>query len=84
MRRSDARMCRRRIPKGDSDLTTTVLELIRSENIELKASTEMQMRHEIGLRLDVDGTKVRRYEETIRELRKRLDEMETMVLHLTT
>jgi hypothetical protein len=66
-----------------SDLTTTVLELIRSDNLELKASTELQLRHEIGLKLDVGRTKVRRYEETITELRKRLDEVETMVLHLT-
>lgn len=69
---------------GDSDLTTIVLELIRSDNPELKASTEIQLRHEIDLRLDVSETKLRRYEETITELRKRLDEMETMVLHLTT
>ncbi len=38
-------------PEGESDLTTTVLELIRSDNLELKASTEMQLRHEIGLKI---------------------------------
>jgi hypothetical protein len=67
----------------ESDLTTTVLELIRSDNLELKVSTELQLRHEIGLKLDVGRTKLRRYEDTITELRKRLDEVETIVLHLT-
>jgi hypothetical protein len=67
--------------RGDPDLTTIVLELIRSDNPE---PNEVQLRHEIDLRLDVSETKLRRYEETITELRKRLDEMETMVLHLTT
>ena len=70
--------------EGDPDLSTIVLELIRSDNPELKASTEIQLRHEIDLRLDVSETKLRRYKETITELRKRLDEMETMVLYLTT
>jgi hypothetical protein len=68
---------------GKPDLTTTVLELIRSDNIELKTSTEMKLRHEIGLESDVTHAKLRRYEETISELRKRVDELETMVLHLT-
>lgn len=61
----------------------SVLELIRSDNLELKVSTEMQLRHEIGLKLDVSETKLRRSKETISELRKRIDELETMVLHLT-
>jgi hypothetical protein len=69
--------------EGGIDLTTTVLELIRSEKIELQASTQMQLCHEIGLKVDVDQAKLRRYEATISELRKRLDELETMILHLT-
>jgi len=70
-------------PDGESDLTTTVLELIRSDNPKLKASTELQLRHKIGMKLDVGETKLRRSEETISALRSRLDEMETTVLHLT-
>jgi hypothetical protein len=70
-------------PDGESDLTTTVLELIRSDNPKLKASTELQLRHKIGMKLDVGETKLRRSEETISALRNRLDEMETTVLHLT-
>jgi hypothetical protein len=34
----------------ESGLATTILKLIRSDNLELKASTEMQLRHEIGQR----------------------------------
>lgn len=70
-------------PSVESDLIATVLDLIRADNPELKASTEVQLRHEIGLILDVSETKIRRYEATICELRKRVDELETMVLHLT-
>lgn len=57
---------------GESDLATAILELIRSDNLKLKASTEVQVRHEIGLALDVSETKLRRYEETISELRRGL------------
>jgi hypothetical protein len=67
----------------EPDLTTTVLDLIRAEYPNLKASTEMQIRHEIGLASDVGETKLRRYEGTIAELNKRVDELETMVLNLT-
>jgi len=67
----------------EPDLTTTVLDLVRAEYPNLKASTEMQIRHEIGLALDVGETKLRRYEGTIAELSKRVDELETMVLNLT-
>jgi hypothetical protein len=70
-------------PDEESDLTMTVLELIRSDNPKLKAFTELQLRHKIGTKLDVGETKLWRYEETISALRNRLDEMETTVLHLT-
>jgi hypothetical protein len=39
-------------PDGESDLTTTVLELIRSDNPKLKTSTKLQLRHKIGMKLD--------------------------------
>jgi hypothetical protein len=70
-------------PPAESDLTARILELIRAEHPQLKASTEMQLRHEIGLALDVGDTKLRRYEVTISELRKRVDDLETMVYNLT-
>jgi hypothetical protein len=70
-------------PKGESDLIATVLDLIRADNLKLKGSTEMQIRHEIGLALDLGETKLRRHEGTISELYKRIDELETMILHLT-
>jgi hypothetical protein len=70
-------------PQGERDLTTIVLELVRADSPKLKASTELQLRHEIGLALDVGEAKLRRYEGTISELLKRVDELETMVLNLT-
>jgi hypothetical protein len=70
-------------PEEEPNLITTVLELIRSDSLELKASTELQLRHEIGLVLDIGRTKVGRYQEIITELRIRLNEVEKMALHLT-
>jgi hypothetical protein len=67
----------------EPDLTTTVLELVRADCPKLKASTEMQLRHEIGLASDLGETKLRRYEGTIAELSRRVDELETIVLNLT-
>jgi len=66
-----------------SNLTTTALELIRSNDLKLKTSTKVQLRHKICMKWDVDETKLRRYEETIAELRNRLNKIETAVLHLT-
>lgn len=69
--------------EGESSLTTTVLGLIRSDNVELKPSTEIQIRHEIDLAVDISKAKVQRYEETISKLHGRVDELEQMILHLT-
>lgn len=70
-------------PEGESSLALTVLDLIRSDNVELKPSTEIQIRHEINLMVDIGKTKVERYEETISKLHKRVDELEGIVFHLT-
>ena len=35
------------------NLATAVADLVRSDNLKLKASAEMQLQHEIGLALDV-------------------------------
>lgn len=67
----------------DSDLITKILELVRADNPKLKASTEMQLRHEAGLAIDMNETKLRRCDVTISELQKRVDELETMVYNLT-
>jgi hypothetical protein len=67
---------------NEPDLTARVLQLIRSGGHELKFSTEMRLRHEIGLALDAGESKLRRCEETISGLWKRIDELETMVLNL--
>ena len=68
---------------AESDLTTTILKLIRSDNLELKASTEIQLRHEIDLQLDLGTAKEQRHKDTITRLCTRVDELETMVLQLT-
>ena len=68
--------------EGEGDLTTTVLRLLRDEKISLKESTELQIRHEIDLELDLTAAKVKRYEETIARMSTRLDELETMLSHL--
>lgn len=60
----------------ESDLTTAVLELIHSEGLELSVSTELKLRHKIGLVLDVGQAKLRRYEETISELHRKLNDQE--------
>ena len=70
-------------PEEESDLAAKVLDLVRADFPNLKASTELEIRHEIGLALDMGETKLRRYEVTIRELMKRVDELETMVWNLT-
>lgn len=69
--------------RGDSTLTSAVLDLIRSDNVELKPSTEIQIRHEIDLVVDVGRARVQRYQETISKLHERIDELERMILHLT-
>lgn len=69
--------------RQESSLTSTVFDLIRSDNVELKPSTEIQIRHEIDLVVDVGKAKVQRYEETIYKLHERIDELEKLVLHFT-
>lgn len=65
---------------AESDLTTTILKLIHSDNLELKASTEIQLLHEIDLELDLGAAKEQRHKETISRLCKRVDGLEAMVL----
>lgn len=65
-----------------SDLTSTVLDLIRAENVDLKPSTKIQIRHEIDLVVDVGKAKVQRYEETIQKLHERIEELEKLIVDL--
>jgi hypothetical protein len=71
-------------PEGESDLTTTVLKLIHRDNLKLKDSTEVDLIYEIGMQLDVREAKLRRQEETIGKLRKKLKEMEKAVEEMET
>jgi hypothetical protein len=62
----------------------TVLKLIRSDNLKFKTFIKLQLRHKNGMKLDVNETKLRRYEETIFAPRNRLNKIEITILHLTT
>jgi hypothetical protein len=62
--------------ESDTDLTTAIMELLRSDNVELRTSTEVQLQHTIGLGVGVYEAKLRKFEETVAKLRKKLDELE--------
>ena len=61
----------------ESDLTTRIVALIRSDNPDLKITTQMQLQHEIDLELDLSAATLLRYENTIGTLYKRVAELET-------
>jgi hypothetical protein len=65
----------------ESDLIITILELIRSNNSKFKTFTKLQLRHKIGIKLNINEIKLRKYEETISALRNRLNKIETTILH---
>lgn len=59
----------------DQPLLTEILDLLKSANIEIKASTELQLRHSVNMRMATYETKVRTCEATIDELRAKLVEL---------
>jgi len=63
-----------------SNLTTTILDLIDSENIQLKESTMLKICHKIDLELDRNEATVRRYEKTISQLSRRNDYWKSIAL----
>jgi hypothetical protein len=65
-----------------SDFITIILKFIRSDNFNFRAATEMQLRLKIGLKLDMDATKLQKYKKTIFELQIKIDELETVVANL--
>ena len=62
---------------GDADLPTTVLQLLRSDNIELRTRTKYHLCHIISQEVGVYEIKLRMFEETISKLLKKLDEFES-------
>jgi hypothetical protein len=64
---------------GNGRITTKVLGLLRMDGIELKASTREKIRLVIDLESHSNAAKVRRYEDTISRLSKKLDVLETTV-----
>lgn len=61
----------------DQPLLAEILGLLKSANIEMKASTDSQLRHLVNLGVAVYETKIRTCEATINELRSKLVEMES-------
>lgn len=61
----------------EQPLLTEILELLKSANIELKASTESQLRHSVNMKVAAYEAKVRTCEATINDLRSKLVEMES-------
>jgi hypothetical protein len=60
----------------DADLTTTILELLRSNNVKLSTSAEVHLRHTINLKVGVYETELQQFEETVSELHAKIDELE--------
>ncbi|MCJ1397744.1 hypothetical protein MMC11_000940 [Xylographa trunciseda] len=58
-----------------TDLSTTVLKLLRDQQIELKSSTIMHINNKIDFAEKVYETKLQEFAETVFELRKKLDEL---------
>ncbi|KAJ5209977.1 GRF zinc finger domain-containing protein [Penicillium cf. griseofulvum] len=61
----------------DQPLLAEILELLKSANIEMKASTDSQLRHLVNMGVAGYETKIRTCEATINELRNKLVEMES-------
>jgi hypothetical protein len=60
-------------------LATVIIALVLADGVNLKVSTEIQIRHEIGLRVDVYESRIKRYEECVSELRERLVDLEEVL-----
>jgi hypothetical protein len=60
----------------DEGLSTIILQLLRSNNVVVRASTEARLRHTITSEIGVYETKLRTSEQTISQLCKRLDGLE--------
>jgi hypothetical protein len=65
-----------------SSLATKVIRLVREENVDLKESTELQIRHEIDVEMDMNAARMKRYEVTVSKLKKKVDELESSLGHL--
>lgn len=67
----------------EAALTSKILALLKEQNVVLKGSVQMQLRHEIELEIELREAKVRVFEGTIRRQNGRIDELESIVLNLT-
>lgn len=62
---------------GEAGFAEDVLALLLAENIQIKPSFEVRLRHVINMRVRVHETKLQMYEETVVELSKKLAEAES-------
>jgi hypothetical protein len=67
-------------PTAPTDLASVILELVRAEYPGLRVTTEIQIRHEVGMAMGAEATRLQQSKETIAELRKRVDELEESAL----
>jgi hypothetical protein len=66
----------RRVKPGDAGLTATILELLRSANVKLSASTEVNLRRTINQEVGIFETKLENLEDSVSELCSKVDELE--------
>ena len=65
--------------RGIPNLASRVLRLIREDNLELKGSTELLIRHEIEVELGLNVTKVASCERTILRMAERINKLESNI-----
>ena len=65
------------MPSDEPELLIDILKLLQSENVEIKGSTEIQLRHKVNMAVTMYETKIRTCKGTIDELHAKLAEMET-------
>lgn len=66
-----------------SDLTLRVLEELRSEGLVLKDSTKLTIGHLMDTEIEMREAKIRMSQKTMARMKRRLDELESVVLALT-
>jgi hypothetical protein len=60
----------------DADLSAAIVKLLRLDGVDLRGSTEARLRHKIDEAVAVYAIRLRKSEQTIDGLCKKLDELE--------
>jgi hypothetical protein len=66
-----------------SDLTTAVLDELKSAKVHLKESTKAYVAHLIDTEMELHDSRMRRCKVTMAKMKKRLDEMESALVAMT-